>query len=410
MKRVLVIVILVLLIAGCVVLLFSSEKARFYRAVEQMDEKPKFLFVAPSFAETGAQIILVNLLKMLKAHHQNVAVVAYRGGSLHKELRRLDIPVLVDEKLYDNAEAFKNIVQLFDGVVCNTVYTSNSYWTAKDVKPTLWWIHEITDIDAYVANVLSSYKPSESVFPPMLYMIMHAENVVFVSDLLKEHLADFMSGKPTVIYNVITENLNQYNPEGSLYKRISADKKSRKMVFITVGYISHLKGADILVDAIMSLPDEYRNKAVFYVIGTHDGSFTQDLIEKTKNIPQIKWFDPIEHHEIGQVYAAADVMLHPARKDSLPLAVLEAASFQIPSVVTENNGAAYVLKDGEGCLVIPAEDAPALRNKIMHFVDFPADAKKMGKAASRNFKAKMSPLAFYEQWMEKLNELISQSQ
>ncbi len=82
------------------------------------------------------------------------------------------------------------------------------------------------------------------------------------------------------------------------------------------------------------------------------------------------------------VFAAARVFVLPSHSESFGNAVLEAMQRGLPVIVTRDTGAAEIVRDAEGGIVVDGE-ADGLGSAIERLVENPALARSMGEAGER---------------------------
>lgn len=76
-----------------------------------------------------------------------------------------------------------------------------------------------------------------------------------------------------------------------------------------------------------------------------------------------------------------DLVVHPALEEGLGLAVLEAQAAGLPVVACRAGGVPEILADGEGGLLVPAGDAPALANALVALLRDEPRRRAFGEAA-----------------------------
>jgi glycosyltransferase involved in cell wall biosynthesis len=79
--------------------------------------------------------------------------------------------------------------------------------------------------------------------------------------------------------------------------------------------------------------------------------------------------------------ARLDVLVHPARRDPFPLALLEGMALARPIVASAVGGIPEMLVDGASALLVPADDAAALAAAVTALLRDPARRRAIGDAA-----------------------------
>ncbi len=85
--------------------------------------------------------------------------------------------------------------------------------------------------------------------------------------------------------------------------------------------------------------------------------------------------------DIGDVYAAADVLALPSHMEGFGLVYIEAAFHGVPSIGTNVGGVPDAIADGETGLLVPPGDPDALAAAIARVRDDPALRLRLGEAA-----------------------------
>lgn len=81
------------------------------------------------------------------------------------------------------------------------------------------------------------------------------------------------------------------------------------------------------------------------------------------------------------ILAASSVVVHPADKEPFGIAVVEAMAASRPVVVTDAEGPASIVRDGETGLVVGRGDAAALGRAVIELLTDPDRAARLGAAA-----------------------------
>ena len=91
--------------------------------------------------------------------------------------------------------------------------------------------------------------------------------------------------------------------------------------------------------------------------------------------------------EMPALYAAADLYVWPAIKESWSMAFLEAQAAGVPVVAGRSGGVPSVVEDGVTGVIAPEGDAPAFADGVRRLLD-PAVRERMGRAARQRMLAR----------------------
>jgi len=85
-----------------------------------------------------------------------------------------------------------------------------------------------------------------------------------------------------------------------------------------------------------------------------------------------------------------DVLVHPARRDPFPLALLEGMALARPIVATAVGGIPEMIADGESGVLVPPDDADALATALEALLGDPARCRRLGAAAHDRLTTRFS--------------------
>ena len=178
---------------------------------------------------------------------------------------------------------------------------------------------------------------------------------VAVSERTARTIADdagLPSGRITVVPNGVPE------PAGG-----TLDLGVRRPVVGSVGRLDHLKGFDVLIDALAHVPD-------VTAVLAGDGPAREALLQRARDRRVADRFRILGwQQEIGPFLRSLDVFVLPSRLEGMPLSVLEAMATGTPLVATDVGGVREAVASGETGLVVPPDDAPALAEAIRQLAD-----------------------------------------
>jgi len=160
---------------------------------------------------------------------------------------------------------------------------------------------------------------------------------------------------------------------GALRRRVGIGPDTP--LVLNVGRLSFKKGLDLLLRAVVDLPDVH-----VAIIGPDDGDGTLARLTSLRSElslgARVHFLGPSDERGPGDAYADADVFVLPSRNESFGMVAAEAAATGTPVVLTDRCGVADLL-EGRGALVTPL-DAGALRDAIRRVLDDPELARMLG--------------------------------
>jgi glycosyltransferase involved in cell wall biosynthesis len=90
--------------------------------------------------------------------------------------------------------------------------------------------------------------------------------------------------------------------------------------------------------------------------------------------------------DLPELVPGLDVLVHPAAREGLGVALLEAGSAGVPVVACDVGGVPDVVVDGETGRLVPAADAAALRRALAGLLSSATDRRRLGAAARRRIE------------------------
>ncbi|MEO6204186.1 MAG: glycosyltransferase family 4 protein [Mycobacteriales bacterium] len=137
---------------------------------------------------------------------------------------------------------------------------------------------------------------------------------------------------------------------------------------LAVGRLHRQKGYDVLLEALPLLGD-----VVVAVAG--DGPLEDELRSRA---PQVHWLG--RRDDVGDLYAAADVVVLPSRWEARSLTAQEALLAGRPLVASDIPAVRELV--GDGAVLVPAGDPVALAQAVRRLLDHPVEAAALGARGS----------------------------
>ena len=96
---------------------------------------------------------------------------------------------------------------------------------------------------------------------------------------------------------------------------------------------------------------------------------------------RVKWLGPLPYSRIKDRIARSQVVVLPSFAEALPMAWLEAMAMEKALVTSDIGWAGEVMIDGETGYKVDPRDHSLFAERVLHLLENPATADKMGKAA-----------------------------
>jgi glycosyltransferase involved in cell wall biosynthesis len=103
-----------------------------------------------------------------------------------------------------------------------------------------------------------------------------------------------------------------------------------------------------------------------------------------------------------------DLFVHPASAEGLGVAVLKASAAGVPVVACDAGGVSEAVSDGETGLLVPPDDAEALREAIAHLIDDEQLRARLGAAGRERMQNEFSIATMAEAHLALYESLISE--
>jgi len=159
----------------------------------------------------------------------------------------------------------------------------------------------------------------------------------------------------------------------ALFTLKTAWNTNKKLTFLFVGTMTSRKGIDLLLKVFQEL-----NLTTVELLLVGPMADSKAIMEQYASV--FTYIPFLHHEELVKYYQKADVFVFPSYLDSWAQTVIEAMACGTPAIVSEHTGAKDAVQQGGG-FVIPINDAKALKEKILYFVENRHAIEEMGRKA-----------------------------
>ncbi|MBU1179342.1 glycosyltransferase family 4 protein [Patescibacteria group bacterium] len=222
------------------------------------------------------------------------------------------------------------------------------------------------------------------------FVLKRANSVRAVSERIKKSIGGFAKGKINKI-PIYTE-IKSFN--------YSAGKRKDYLTLLAVGNLVPVKNHKQLIGVFAEIKKELQN-AKLIIVG--DGPLKKSLQLYSFTALQLEKNIVFAGHRenLADYYNSADILIHPSLYEGWGRALIEAAHFGAPIIMTDVGLAGEVIKNEESGLVVPVNDKEALKNAIIRLAKDKELQKKLAQNAKKAVEEKMCTK---EQYLEKIKE------
>ena len=345
--------------------LFSSAVGRKNNAIIETENKEHIIFISNELIYTGAPRSLLRVCKVAKELGYSPILWSMVDGPFRNEFEKENIPVYVVPVSEVNKEENLKMVRSSKMVYCNTVVTDDYVNLLKDIKPTVWFIREASNLPEFISR-----KPS------ILTTLQTHDKIYCVSSYAAKFIQPYVLNTTVRVLNNCVEDEIEYAIQ---YK----NGTSKKIRFVQFGTIEYRKGYDLIYKAYKELPSKYQDLCELYFAGGSLNSQTNymsqfmEIIKDEKNIHYLGIVSG-EENKI-QALSSMDVVIVASRDESCSLVALEGAMLSKPLIVTENVGAKYIVENGSNGIIVKSDDVYSLKNAMMSMIDSRKSLASMGE-------------------------------
>lgn len=151
--------------------------------------------------------------------------------------------------------------------------------------------------------------------------------------------------------NVMGIDLERFDPN----RFADVHKDDNTFTFVFVGRITGDKGINELVEAFMTLNDNYPDTRLV-LVGRYEPELDPLKPETMKIIESCMVIDacgPKYGEDLLMEYMKSDCFILPSYREGFPNTVIEAGAMGLPSIVTDINGSREIIVNGENGLIVP---------------------------------------------------------
>ena len=205
----------------------------------------------------------------------------------------------------------------------------------------------------------------------------------FTLDIQRNHLQNKVPG--FVAYPGV--EVEKYSPEALPSPeecRAKLGLTAQVPLIGTVGRLQHWKGMHTLIDALPKIQIRYPDAHVVLVGGEHDlepdyKAFLEKRVREA-GLQDTVHFVGLQHN-IPEWMQAMTVFVHASDVEPFGMVIIEAMALGKPVIAGDKGGPREIITSGENGLFAGFEDADAVANGVIRYLENPDWAKQVGEKA-----------------------------
>lgn len=176
-------------------------------------------------------------------------------------------------------------------------------------------------------------------------------------------------------------------PKDVAKRQIGVAENRHLLLF--VGRIEPLKAVDTILQAVALIPDCFYDDLCVGIIGGNPQNPAEIELTRLQELAQelhvegiVNFLGAKDHTLLPLYYAAASIVIVPSDYESFGMVALEAMASGTPVIASEVGGLAFLVRDEETGILVPARDAAALADGIKTILTQPEKGKELGENAA----------------------------
>ena len=177
-----------------------------------------------------------------------------------------------------------------------------------------------------------------------------------------EALMPWIGEKVTVIPNLIREDM---------FLPPAVPRSHDPFTFLWAGRLEHVKGVDVLLEAVGQVQDRFRGDFTVRLAGK--GSLRSELEESARRLgvaQRVRFLGRISREEIQKEMQQASCFVLPSRYEAFGAVLVEAMATGLPVIATRSGGPSSIVTPETGILVDPG-DAVGLTDAMIRVMGLP---------------------------------------
>lgn len=215
--------------------------------------------------------------------------------------------------------------------------------------------------------------------------------------------------KIRVVYNGVDVTEVPTEPRPDLYAELGLTPDAP--VVGIVGRLVDWKGHPVFLRAFAQVVREFP-RAQALVVGAveiTDPQYLDKLRHLTRELGVEQQVRFVGHRDdVLDIYPLVDVLVHASVRDEpFGRVIIEGMAAARPVVATRGGGTLEIVREGETGYLVPKGDADAMARAILHLLQHPEEARRMGRAAREDVARRFRSQTTAEELMAVYEEILT---
>ena len=354
-----------------------------------MPNLPKTLIIDLSNFYGGASSRVLSMLTRFPSG--SAAIAGLENSAVTLEAKRLGLPIHVLGSGKTDLRILPRLIRLIrkEGFqILDTQNIQSKFYASLAASFTR--VALISTINSWYNNEHGGTSTRGRIYT-MLELATNRNLALYVTVSEKDRSMLFQSGIPEdkieLIYNAVNTTLPKLEPN---FLHSQLNLPSDALICLAVGRLVHIKGYDVLIEAMKEAAVEIPN-LVAVIVG--EGEIREELtrqIEATGLNGRIILPGYFPRERILSALDSCDIFAMPSRYEGTPIALLEAGSLACPIIASNAGGMPELVSHEEHALLVPPENPHALSQALIRLAKDRALAKRLGENAQMRVREKFS--------------------
>lgn len=345
----------------------------------------KMTVLVPCLEGAGGIGVLRNLLWVLKEKYE-ITVISQLEGAMRKKFELMGMEVKIEPDVL--GEIFLAEVMLADEIFVNTLSMSPIVKKMNGCGKTIhWWIHEPP---AYFKVCKESMKDD------FWNQLEDNVRVYAAGDLVHDYIKDTYN-YDTKVLNFGVEDIVAVNGIEHIDESGVQNVLPKVRFLLPSYYFDYIKGQDLLLKAILDLPQTFLEHSEFYFLGyvEEDMMHLYNIIQKMESAwGNVHYLPPMEHEEVLKLMKNMDCLVAPSREDATNACIVEGLMLSKLCICSDMTGVSRYLEDCVSALVFPTGNVEELKKRLLLVINSFSELKMIGQNGRKVYEKIFSQDAF----------------